>query len=511
VKSEFQVDPGQVPRLRAILSERVGYELPAEFESFIQRQAASLCVDLEITTFFALIQSLDREDVHSPLWVRFISRMTIGESYLFRNPNHMELLQRRIIPRLVEKSERAPVRIWSAGCARGEEPYTLAILLLEHDPNVVRRDVRIVATDIDADALESAREAFYGAWAFRQTPYHIQRKYFARRGRGLVLHPSVRSLVDFGYHHVAVDRDLSIFPHNGFDLILCRNLLMYLRPDFRAKAGRALASRLTGTGMLLPGQVERIDGADDLIDRMFVGGSAVYCRSTDTSRVSEILTGSAPEPPLFVPPEPPRARRISLSNIPAVHKLRTSTVGGVGPAPEGSGARATPPPQPRFQLPEPEVAPPPVREPPTGPDIAMADARPEQSNDVAAIRRLMLEGQSDDALSSCLELVEAQPLEALHHALLALVHLDREHQEPALAALRKAIYLDPDGLTAYYIWWLIGVRYRGVDWDRTQWARRHLARLVAGLPDDHRIPLVERVTAGDIRYLLQRDWDTFRG
>ena len=114
-----------IDSLRALLSENVGYELPREFKSFIVRQAVRFCRENQLSSGKALLKMLRARPTSSPEWTRFISRMTIGESYFFRNHNHIETLKTVILPVLMERARKQqPVAIWSAGCARGEEPYT---------------------------------------------------------------------------------------------------------------------------------------------------------------------------------------------------------------------------------------------------------------------------------------------------------------------------------------------------------------------------------------------------
>lgn len=567
-------DQASVERMRAMLVERVGYELPLDFQSFMVRQARAVVRELGLDSLQELAAALDREPDGSRTWIRFISRMTIGESYLFRNPNHMELLRRLILPRLLELSRQRQVTLWSAGCARGEEPYTLAIMLHELDAEVASRPIRIVATDIDADALEAARQATYGAWAFRQTPYHIQRKYFAKVRDRLVLHPSVAGLVSFGYHHIALDRDLPIFPSDGFDLVLCRNVLMYFRHDFRERAGRALAHRLRPEGMLLPGQVERIDGADDMLDRLFVRGSAVYFPHTGAQTLHGVFDAwlrrerldplsaaldtrpsAGPRPPREeVPPPLATRRRATAPSIPSALRAAAAATRAAAPASAGTtrtttlstrgdprtltSTRRPASPQPATPLPPPCVDESADEVLPSGELDAMANAldTTQPASTTAGVERrdktvvdevsrrldaltaselydtvraLVSAGELDAARERCLALIQQEPLDARHHCLLALVLLEHENAAAAIDALRRAVYCDPDSLTAYYIWWLIGVRYHGASWERTQWARRHLVRLTAGVPDTFDVPLVGRVTAGDIRYLLQRDWHSF--
>ncbi len=274
---KFVVSDQVISQLRELLSERIGYVLPPEFRAFVVRQLKTLLAELSLDSPEPLVERLTNERPESPLWLRFISRMTIGESYLFRNPSHMEVLQQVVLPHLLNRSKRQPVTLWSAGCSRGEEPYTLAILLNEIDPQAYDRPITIIATDIDTEALADARKATYGAWAFRQTPYFIQRKYFTKqRNDKLTLRAEVAKMVRFGQHHLAQPPPPDLFPNAGFDLIICRNVMMYFREDYRERAGKTLARWLSPQGVLITGQVEKVEGVDDLLERHFVYNTPVY-------------------------------------------------------------------------------------------------------------------------------------------------------------------------------------------------------------------------------------------
>jgi chemotaxis protein methyltransferase CheR len=454
-----------VDALRALLCERVGYELPPEFHAFVARQANGLCEHLRLAPT-KLVEQLQREAVSSSLWSQFISRMTIGESYFFRNPAHMKILRQLLLPELLSASLRRPVYIWSAGCARGEEPYTLAILLHELEPRVAERPIRIIGTDIDVDAIETARRCSYGEWAFRQTPFFVQRKYFVRQEKRLILRAAVAAMVDFYHHHIATDHDLPVFPPDGFDLILCRNVLMYLRQDYRHKAGRAFARRLRDSGALLTGEVERIDGADELFSRGLFEGTVIYRRADATARHA------------LLEPTPSESLRLATASL----------------ARKSGEAERSPRPVPQ--------------EPPLLEQSPELDAELPETG-FAELQSLMAARQIERARSVCESMLQKEPLNASAHTMLALIHVELEETDAATQALRRAIYCDPDHLASYYVWWLLSIRDKASQGERIQWARRHMARLVALLADEERIEPLARVTAGDVRYLLQRRWDSF--
>jgi chemotaxis protein methyltransferase CheR len=128
-----------------------------------------------------------------PALEAFVGDLTVGETHFFRNRPQFEALERHILPELIER--RRPtrrLRLWSAACSTGEEPYSLAILLERLLSDRARWDVRILATDINRAALERARRGQYGAWSFRDVPGDVATTFFVRRGATLEVARRVR-------------------------------------------------------------------------------------------------------------------------------------------------------------------------------------------------------------------------------------------------------------------------------------------------------------------------------
>jgi chemotaxis methyl-accepting protein methylase len=556
---KFVVSDQTIARLRDQLSERIGYVLPPEFRAFMVRQLKLLLDELHLDSPDALADTLDLEPNDSHLWRRLISRMTIGESYLFRNPNHIDVLQRVILPHVLALSHQRPVALWSAGCSRGEEPYTLAILLHELDPHASERPISIIATDIDSDALADARKANYGSWAFRQTPFFIQRKYFTKVSESrLQLKAEVSRMVRFGLHHLSYPPPPDLFPTQGFDLILCRNVMMYFRADFREMAGRTLAHALSPEGVLITGQVEKVEGVDDILERHFIHSTPLYSHAARPGSVElvRLLQAGSHEQTSSHPPRTP-ARGTTTASPSLISPASRSSSSATLPRPT---AKSTPPtaaaaakptlasrssssatlPRPTATKPTPPPDAPPTPTATAGFDrdstsrvklllapwqaeLDTADPKPLSAPTILAhdnatlntaqtyarIRETMCAGHTPEARKLCADLIAADPLNAAHHCLLAMVFLEDDDQVGAIDALRRATYCDPDSLTAFYLWWLIGTRYHGQRWERTRWAKRHLERLTAPLEDSMPLPLLSGVTVGDIRYLLARRWDAF--
>ena len=198
--------------------------------------------------------SLLDQDPHE--YERLIRVLTINVSKFFRNPETWDVIRAEVLPDLLRCRE--PLLMWSAGSAAGEEAYSLAILVWEwlaarglED----RNGIRVVGTDIDASSLEAARRAVYPEVALSETPERIRRRWFTA-GEDWRLKEPVRSFVDFRELDILVSR-----PEFNADLILCRNLLIYLDRPAQEEVFGTFVEMLRPGGYLVLGRVEMLAAA----------------------------------------------------------------------------------------------------------------------------------------------------------------------------------------------------------------------------------------------------------
>ena len=180
----------------------------------------------------------------------FENFLTINVSEFFRNPDRFDLLRHRFLPELLRR--RSPLRIWSAGCSVGAEIYSVAILLEELDP---AGHHELVGTDIDAAALERARQGWFEPLEVRGVPAPWRQRYFRPEGGGWVLQPEIRHRVRFARHDLIADP----YP-GGWDLILCRNVVIYFTEEVKRRVWTSLAASLRPGGILFIGGSESLYG-----------------------------------------------------------------------------------------------------------------------------------------------------------------------------------------------------------------------------------------------------------
>lgn len=190
--------------------------------------------------------------------MHLVEYLTVGETYFYRNNDHFRAwVEGYLLSRLATASEVNPIRILSAGCASGEEPYTLAMLLRETAPQLARNQFSIQAVDLNRRSLERAQAARYTAWSLRQTPEPVKARFFDAVGKEFELSAEIRGMVSFREENLA-DPAAPLWREAAFDAIFCRNVLMYFTPD----AMRGVVDRLTR--LLKPGGVLFLGHAETL-------------------------------------------------------------------------------------------------------------------------------------------------------------------------------------------------------------------------------------------------------
>lgn len=183
------------------------------------------------------------------------STLTIGETYFFRDAKYFEALENKLLPNLINTQQAQPkrLRIWSAGCSTGEEPYTIAMIIKRLIPNWHDWQITVLATDINTQAMSQLTQGIYREWSFRDVPAAIKTEYFSRDEQGnYILDPNVKAMVTSSFLNLATDVYPSIDNNtNAMDIIFCRNVLMYFAPEIAEKVVQQLVHCLAPGGWLI--------------------------------------------------------------------------------------------------------------------------------------------------------------------------------------------------------------------------------------------------------------------
>jgi chemotaxis protein methyltransferase CheR len=378
-----------------------------------------------------------------------VEELTVGETHFMRDPDQMELVRREVLPILKRRrAAGAAPRVWSAGCAAGEEAYSLAILLEEEG---LHQGAVVLGTDLSTAALERARAGAYSDWSLRGLSDPFLRDYFRRERGRRILVDRIRSRVLFGRLNLVGAEDYAATGASGMDLILCRNVLVY----FGHETVRRIAARLFDC--LAEGGVLLTAGADPLL--------AEYAPfEVEVTRAGLVYRRPRPAPAEEAMPE--------------------------------TSAQAAPP-----------APPPPGRDD----DVARTVEDREEPAPVVALPRAELDlgreaffrvtGHANakgprEAERIAQAALRRHPLDAQLHYLRATLLLALDRDEEAEHEAQSALYLDPSLAVAHFILGTI-LRKRGARHDALR-AFRNVRDLCAARPSDEEVPAGAGERTGDL-------------
>jgi len=251
----MEADPdGQISRIRRLVIRSRGVDLAHYRESYVarriqKRMRARQAGDLAA---YARILARDGDEVAS-----LLSAISTGVTSFFRDPGLYRFIEAKILPAILPTTPGRTIRLWSAGCATGEETWSLAALAASSVALPGAGGLRVVGTDVDRRAIAVARKGEYPLRALRRLPVDIQRRFFeADRARGVCrVTGGLRGFATFRVE--SLDRAA---PAGAFDLVLCRNVLIYFDPLLQERIHGHLAAALRPGGYLALGRVERVVG-----------------------------------------------------------------------------------------------------------------------------------------------------------------------------------------------------------------------------------------------------------
>lgn len=230
----LQVDDDLLVRFKDLVEDRIGLNLtPHETELLrksimVRMQRLNIAAAVDYLTFLASYSSASQGE-----WQSLILVTTTGETYFFRDKGHVHLLQHRILPDLIDRNrDLRKLRIWSAGCSTGEEPYSIAILLDLLLPDIANWEISIFATDINEESLKKAELGRYSEWSFRMVNKDIQKRYFSRSSDGWEIRKDLKKMLTLQYGNLMEKDFFSRYPELcNMDLIICRNVFIYFKSE----------------------------------------------------------------------------------------------------------------------------------------------------------------------------------------------------------------------------------------------------------------------------------------
>ena len=423
---------------------------------------------------------------------QLVNLLTVGETHFFRDESQFAALEQHVLPALISRNVAAGtrrLRVWSAGCASGEEPYSLAILLTTLLDDIDDWDITLLATDINSAVLRRAQEAVYGEWSFREERAHLLRGTYFVKGPGpragvgprYTLRENIRRRVSFAPLNLAEDAYPALYNNTvAMDLILCRNVMIYFQDATTRRVLSRLSDCLVDDGWLVLGHADPAPNAlHPQLQVRVIGGAVVYQKGVTpaippgAAVFGEPLTGVPVETPVYVPAEP------------------------------------------AWPFPPPEVPPAvPPAAPPVAPSAAPQPDLPAEvmallanGQAVQAVERLeaYLARRPDDATAlrqlgeayanlarwrrardACERAIERDPLQQEAHFVLGMV---REHSgdlSGALESFKRVVYLDRGHVLAHMA--LAGLHQRAGRVDAAARSLRNVVRLLEALLPSTIIP-----------------------
>jgi chemotaxis protein methyltransferase CheR len=359
-----------------------------------------------VDTYLAFVESALGMDERQQL----LDAVTIQETHFFRNLPQVEALRRDVLPDLLRRNRASgrPLTIWSAGCSTGEEPYTIAMLLVEilaeHGPY----PVRIVGTDVSAAALDVARAGVYAGRTIQLAePGAVERWFDERPDGSYSVAQPVRDLVEFRLQNLVIDEPP--FSPGEVDLIVCRNVTIYFGKDTTTRLVGSFHRLLGPGGYLLLGHAETLWQISDAFSLLPVGEAFIY-RRDDTS------TPRRKARPAQGRPAPSSQPRRVMHNVLRVPGLRAR--------------KPSPPPEPVAESP---------------PQI------PSPVEDLLRARDALNVGNYAEAATLAERATASHPLLVEGYIIEGRALSNQGDDDGAIAALRKAVFLDPGAAHAHFL------------------------------------------------------------
>lgn len=208
---------------------------------------------------------------------QLINRLTINETYFFRDFPQLQGFAEDVLLQMVKEKITAGnkrIRLWSAGCSTGEEPYTLAIILLEMLPDPDQWTIEIMASDINTRVLDIARKGFYNSRSIKDVPLEYLKRYFTQRFDTHILNMKIRNMVTFKIINLMKDREMEA--QANYDLIFCRNVLIYFDTDSRLSVLNRFYQSLRSEGYIYLGHSESVARITDSFKIKRIGSTIAY-------------------------------------------------------------------------------------------------------------------------------------------------------------------------------------------------------------------------------------------
>ncbi|MFQ5572074.1 MAG: CheR family methyltransferase [Rhodothermales bacterium] len=247
--------------LRAFIYDKTGIYFQDNKRYLLESRIGRRVNALKMPNFGAYCGLIRNGGMHRELSL-LVNAVTINETFFFRNEAKFDIVEKELLPDIIEQrlaQGQRRVRIWSAACSTGDEPYTIALIVKERlQPRYPHVTFDIVGTDINTEVLEKAKAGIYGEYAVRNVPPTMLNRHFKREGVRYVLNPEVRRMVSF--KNVNLMERVGMMSMRAIDIVLCANVLIYFDNKAKQQAVSSIYNSLNTGGYLLVGFSETLYG-----------------------------------------------------------------------------------------------------------------------------------------------------------------------------------------------------------------------------------------------------------
>jgi chemotaxis protein methyltransferase CheR len=431
-------DPTSADRVGRLVMERTGIRFNDRMRDGLIRKLSDVAERNGIADLEAYHRRLSDFPTESPVWEELIRELTVSETYFFRDTRQFESLWMHILPDLIRRrrNDRC-LRIWSAGCSTGEEPYSLAIILREILPDIAGWNISILATDINRSNLARSELGMYRESAFRQTTPFLRKRYFDQRDGLFEIKPEIREMVHFAYLNLAHEDYPSLTTNtNALDLILCRNVAIYLQEDLLKRMAERFHRCLVSDGWFITGAAEAGSALCEPFTYWNDPGTILYRKKAfppNHPSPMNIVEGLNYCHCLVEEPLPSEAVPLQAA-VPELEVVSSTSVGPADLYQEG------------LRL---------MREGNCEAAIERLEAVGSDHEVFASACCLKAlahanRGRLKEALPACENAIRVNPLLAEAYYVLALIRQEEGEEAKAQKELKKALFLDPDFILARF-------------------------------------------------------------
>ena len=268
-------------RIRDLVYKAAGIFQPDNKLKFLEDRCTRRMHELKVPTLRDYLDRLNQPAAAREEMIKLLNEVTVGETFFFRCQPQLDALKSIVWPRIIAERSSLPIkklRIWSAGCSTGEEPYTLAIMLLEASTTLFKGwSFDIQATDLNERSVEHAKAGIYGDYSTRNLTPLLRSKYFVQAGDKLQVNADVKKLVTVSRLNLLEDTKMLFM--KGMDLIFCANVLIYFDLNSKKRVIQHFYSDLQSHGYLFLGHSESLYGVNDQFKLVHFPSATGYLKS----------------------------------------------------------------------------------------------------------------------------------------------------------------------------------------------------------------------------------------